>query len=188
MNWIASLPQARSRRQAPSRRLLDRLRDALPLGAADRTEAALALRAARPDAAALSEAFGPSAASQALLAERLFGPAALPRPPADFRRRLEAQVLAAHAAQPAAGRRPAAPPAFRVGLRPLLVGMGSLCLAAFFLAQPGPLGAPLAAPPTALAVTAPASVAPTGTYTPSARATATSHQVGRADGGGRAGG
>lgn len=186
MNWIA--PQVRSRPLASPRRFLDRLGDALPLSAADRTEAALAVRAARRDAAAPSRAFGPAAASQVLWAERLFGPAAVPRPPADFRRRLEAQLLSAHAAQPAAGDRAAAAPTFRPGLRPLLIGMGSLCLAALLLAQPASLGAPLGASPTALAVTAPASVAPTGTYTPSARATATSHQVGRADGTAAAGG
>lgn len=216
----------------PFGRPLDRLRDALPLSAADRCEAALAALSAREDPAAIRRVFGPAAADEALWADHLFRPQLRSRPQPAFRRGLEAQLLAAHAAQragAATGLRaqptsPAlpAPPSQSLGTqrgallrsfsflasrtfsflasrtlsrlaprpspRPLLLGIGSLCLAAFLLAQPAPLPSGLSQAPTAMTGTLPAAAGPTGTDTPRARATATSHQVGRVLGTATAGG
>lgn len=211
-------PQPRPRSQPPAARPafptvpgllhhLDRLQDALPLGAADRAEAALAALAVRPDPAALRRDFG-AAADEVLWAQRLFGRPAQPRPAPAFRRSLEAQLLAAQAAAlagaPAAGPCSAGGPAHlrpslspmpalsvaphSRALRPLVLGLGSLCLAAFLLAQPASLPSGLKPPPTSLAATLPAAAGPTGTDTPRARATATSQQVGQVEGTAAAGG
>jgi len=156
--------------------------------AADRSDAAIAARAAGLPAMRMARDFGTEAAEQAELVERVFGLRPAPRPDPDFRRLLETRLLDVAGALPRTAARPEPTASALVRdpalawrpmgyLRPLLVGASSLALGALLFLRPSAISSELAAPPTALAATAVPPGGPTGTFTPEARATQASSQA-----------
>ncbi|MFI0608183.1 MAG: hypothetical protein ACH37Z_09895 [Anaerolineae bacterium] len=150
--------------------------------AAERSDTAIAARAAGLPISRTAQDLGAAATRQAVWVEHLFGPQRAMRPDPDFRRQLEARVLDALQALPVSGAIPLAsavaePPVSALSRpptcyrRPLLLGACSLALGTLLLLGPGGFASDMAAAPTALAATALPEDGPTVTFTPEARAT-----------------